>query len=48
MIPTQTWGSMESNQEDKDKWASNNCDDVVGGSSKANCRDAIGGKQYII
>ena len=45
-IPTQTWGSV-SKQEDKDKWGSNNCDDVVGGSSKANCQGTIKYKQWI-
>ena len=36
MIPGQTWGSMNS-QEEKDIWGENNCDDIVGGSSKENC-----------
>ena len=36
MIPGSTWGSMNS-REDKKKWGKNKCDDVVGGSSKANC-----------
>ena len=45
-IPTETWGSV-SNQADKDKWGSNNCDYVVGGSSKANCQGTINDKQLI-
>ena len=46
MIPGQMWGSI-SNQEDKDKWGSNNCDVVVGGSSKANCQGTIKDEQWI-
>ena len=44
IIPGQTWGSL-SNQEDRNKWGRNNCDDVVGGSRKANCPGTIKGNQ---
>ena len=40
MIPGSTYGSMNS-QEHRDKWATNNCDDVVGGSSKENCKGSF-------
>ena len=46
LIPKQSWGSMK-NQEDRDKWGSNKCDDIVGGSSKTNCQGTINCKQYI-
>lgn len=36
MVPHRTWGSMRP-KKDQRKWAENRCDDVVGGSSKANC-----------
>ena len=36
MIPGSTWGSMNSRKHKK-KWGKHKCDDVVGGSSKANC-----------
>ena len=37
MVPGQTWGSMN-NEDDKKSWTSKNCDDIVGGSSKAKCK----------
>ena len=36
MIPGVTWGSMSS-EPNKAKWKQNNCDNVVGGRTKANC-----------
>ena len=46
LIPTQTWGSV-SKQEDKDIWSGYDCNNVVGGSSKANCQGTINDKQLI-
>ena len=36
MIPGVTWGSMSS-EPNKAKWTQNNCDNVVGGRTKAHC-----------
>ena len=36
MIPGVTWGSMSS-EPNKAKWTQNNCDNVVGGRTKAKC-----------
>ena len=35
-VPFVTWGSL-SNQDDRNTWNNNNCNQVVGGSSKENC-----------
>ena len=43
IIPLQTWGSL-SKQGDRDKWKINDCNDAVGGSSKASCQGTIKGK----